>query len=147
MAFCQKCGTQFDDGSAFCPSCGAAAQAQQQQQQYQQPQQPQYGYAVKPKIPGRGFGIAGLVLGIIGLVFAVIDIAELVALMDTIFVIAFEEAIPTLLIRAVLPILAVCFGSAARSKGYRNGVGTSGLVLGVIGVALYAISLIICLTA
>lgn len=32
MAFCGKCGTQLDDGVAFCPNCGAPAQAPGQQQ-------------------------------------------------------------------------------------------------------------------
>lgn len=32
MAFCGKCGKQFEDGTAFCPSCGAQANAPAQQQ-------------------------------------------------------------------------------------------------------------------
>ena len=49
MAFCQKCGNQFADGTSFCPVCGApvtaqqqAAPAQQAAPQYQQPAAPQY---------------------------------------------------------------------------------------------------------
>lgn len=43
--FCTKCGTQYADGSAFCPNCGNATNAAPQQPQqpvYQQPAQPQY---------------------------------------------------------------------------------------------------------
>ena len=40
--FCTKCGNQFADGSAFCPSCGTPVQAAPQQPVYQQPVQPQY---------------------------------------------------------------------------------------------------------
>ena len=55
--FCSKCGNQFADGSAFCPSCGqpvnAAPQqpAQPQQPVYQQPvyQQPQYQQPAAPQ--------------------------------------------------------------------------------------------------
>lgn len=48
--FCQKCGTELPDGSAFCASCGA------QQGEVQQPvvapiPQGQFGYAQKHDIP------------------------------------------------------------------------------------------------
>lgn len=45
MAFCSKCGTQYDDGAQFCPKCGQPTNAASQQQVYQQSaqayQQPQ----------------------------------------------------------------------------------------------------------
>ena len=31
MAFCGKCGTKFEDGTKFCPACGAPASAAPQQ--------------------------------------------------------------------------------------------------------------------
>lgn len=49
--FCTNCGSQVNEGSAFCPACGSPlapaaqpSQPQYQQQQYQQPQyqQPQF---------------------------------------------------------------------------------------------------------
>ena len=46
MSFCQNCGTQLAQGTAFCPNCGAPVQAAPQQQAYQQaPQQPIYQQA------------------------------------------------------------------------------------------------------
>ena len=41
MAFCSKCGAQVNDGTTFCPSCGAPIGQQQQQARPQQAQQPQ----------------------------------------------------------------------------------------------------------
>lgn len=38
MAFCGKCGTQVNDGTKFCPSCGATIEAPAQQQAQQQAQ-------------------------------------------------------------------------------------------------------------
>jgi uncharacterized membrane protein len=59
MANCTKCGAQVQDGSVFCPICGAAQQAAPQPEAqpesvYQQPgaqpgyQQPQPGYQQQP---------------------------------------------------------------------------------------------------
>lgn len=43
MAFCGKCGTQLDDGVAFCPNCGAPVQRPQANPQYNgQQANPQY---------------------------------------------------------------------------------------------------------
>lgn len=39
MAFCSKCGTQYNDGAQFCPKCGQPTNAASQQQVYQQQQQ------------------------------------------------------------------------------------------------------------
>lgn len=66
--FCTKCGSQFADGSAFCPNCGAPVNAapeqpvqpeqpvyQQpvyQQPVYQQPAQPQYQQPYQPAPAG-----------------------------------------------------------------------------------------------
>lgn len=52
MKFCTKCGTQLNDDSKFCNTCGAqqAIQPQNPQPQYAQPHyaQPQYGAPVPP---------------------------------------------------------------------------------------------------
>ncbi len=55
MAFCGKCGTKFEEGTKFCPGCGAPAAAQPQQSQQagspEQPQQHRQAYAA-PVVPG-----------------------------------------------------------------------------------------------
>lgn len=86
--FCNQCGVPNPDNANNCVNCGAPLNNQQnaqpnfQQPNYQQPnfqqpnfqqpnfQQPMYGMPpVPPTIPGKGLGIAGMVLGIISLVF------------------------------------------------------------------------------
>ena len=47
MAFCGKCGTKFDDGTKFCPACGAPASAAPQQTA------PTYTPPVVPGAPGQ----------------------------------------------------------------------------------------------
>ncbi len=97
--FCESCGSPVPDGQSFCPNCGApvtqaapAAQPVQPVSQpvYQQPvAQPVYQqpvYQVQPVVmsapeqPVRktnGFGIAGLILGILTLVTCWIPIVPL----------------------------------------------------------------------
>lgn len=66
-------------------------------------------------VPGKGLGIASLVCGIVSFFcFGVI-----------------------------LGILAVVFGGVAKSKGYKGGMATAGIVLGIIGLALYVLTLIL----
>ena len=90
--FCKQCGKEIEDGSSFCPFCGAGqaddAQAQQQAQsqqaqqqaQSQQPQQPyqapynnnpynQTYYAPpKPQESGAGWGVLGFFFPVVGLI-------------------------------------------------------------------------------
>lgn len=47
MAFCGKCGTKFEDGTKFCPACGAPASASTQQTV------PTYTPPVVPGAPGQ----------------------------------------------------------------------------------------------
>ena len=89
--FCPYCNSEINDGLKFCPKCGspvASASYQQPVQQYQDPYQQQYQqppvfnqppvqpmqfYAEQPqadnRVPGKGLGIASMVLGIIALAF------------------------------------------------------------------------------
>ena len=61
MKNCIRCGAQLEDAAQFCGNCGAQ---QNVQSVYQQPV-----YAANVKVPGKGMGIASMVLGIISLVF------------------------------------------------------------------------------
>ena len=125
---------------------------------------PPYVYA-KPKIPGRGFGIASMVLGIIGIVYAfflffgVVGIAsgstDLSVYEESYTVESYEELreevletmIPSLCVFAVLPLLAIIFGIVAKSMKYRRGSSTAGLVLGILGMAFFIGSFIVIFTA
>lgn len=90
--FCKQCGKEIEDGSSFCPFCGASqaddAQAQQQAQNQQAQQQaqpaqqaqPQYGqyqppYTAQPTYTappvqesGAGWGVLGFFFPVVGLI-------------------------------------------------------------------------------
>lgn len=82
--FCKQCGKEIEDGSTFCPFCGAGqaddAQAAQQQAQPAQQAQPQYGqyqppYTAQPTYTappvqesGAGWGVLGFFFPVVGLI-------------------------------------------------------------------------------
>lgn len=141
MAFCRNCGAQNADNASFCGNCGASLG------------QNIYGHnggtviMVKPKIPGRGLGISSMVLGIIGLVYSVMFLFSIPQAIENLEYISFREPdyssfLTPVAIFSVLSILSICFAPAAFKRGYKNGVSTSGLVMGTIGLVGYFITLL-----
>lgn len=114
--FCSKCGVQNEEGLNFCANCGAplnaapAAPVAPQQPVYQQP-----AYQPAPVVPGKGMGIAGMVLGIIGLVFMCV----------------FYIGIPCAIVGVILSGLA---SSKAKKAGLKNGMATAGIVCSCIAL-------------
>lgn len=141
MAFCKHCGNQIEDNAAFCGVCGQAQNAaepqapvyqapvQPQQPVYVAPQAPVNPYA-QPVVPGKGMGVASMVLGIVSLVLFCV----------------WYLAIPCAIIGAALGGVAQ---SKAKAAGVKNGMAVAGitcscialgvailfLLLGIIGLA------------
>ena len=64
MINCPECGKEISDKALSCPNCGYSLNSNENYNiSYQE-------YFVKKKTPGKGFGIAGMVLGIIGVVYS-----------------------------------------------------------------------------
>ncbi len=133
---CQNCGATISDGTVFCEHCGAqvsAAAPQQpayqqpvyQQPVYQQPQQPVYQqpvyqqpvYQKAPSVPGKGLGIASMVIGIVALALGIC--------LGWVGVIA--------------SIVAIAMGGVglnkAKAVGAKNGMAVAGLVCSIIALA------------
>ena len=111
---CNNCGAQNADGVRFCANCGAdLAQQAPANNMYGQPQMMNPNPAPVP-VPGKGLAIASLVLGIISL----------------------------LCFPIVTGVLGIALGGAAKSKGYRGGMATAGIVCGIIGLAAWVVMLI-----
>ncbi len=75
--FCNQCGTQVNDGQAFCPNCGAPIGAQQEQNTapmnsmpasapYQQPMAPMGGSSNTNNTIALILGIVSIILGVLG---------------------------------------------------------------------------------
>lgn len=111
---CPNCNHDNSNDATFCQGCGA--QLNQQNQFAAQSQN------------GKGAGIAALVLGIVGCVFAWIPYISIVSLILTI----------------VGVILAVKARKEAPQNADYRGIITAGLVLSIIGLVLSAIGFITC---
>lgn len=134
--FCPNCGTQNADNATFCAGCGTKLNADQQapaqqpvyeapvqpqqpvyqQPVYQAPQQPVYQQPIT--VPGKGLGVAGMVLGIISLVFCCC----------TLYI-----SVPCAVIGLILSAVGM---SKAKKAGMKNGCAVAGIVCSCIALAL-----------
>lgn len=128
--FCRNCGANNADNAAFCVNCGATLNAEQPVQQpvYQQPvQQPVYQQPVQQPVyqqpvrnvpvPGKGMGIAGMILGIISLALFCI----------------WYLAIPCAIVGAILGGVAL---KKAKEAGMKNGMATAGLACSLVALGI-----------
>lgn len=100
---CQNCGSQIPDNAQVCSNCGAFTNA---------PAQPYYNNA--QAVPGKGFAIASLVLGIVSF----------------------------FLFPIITGTLGIILGVVAKNKGCSSGLATGGIACGIIGLALWLIMLV-----
>lgn len=171
MIYCSQCGKQISDLAPVCPQCGAP---QQVAPQYQNPVQPIYMVQpVKPKIPGRGFAITSMVLGIIGVYYAfgsvitsiMTPLIERVSKAKTYFYDesgdlvyghndTFEAVTDSILTTSVLMMiiftfilgaLALIFGVASHNRGCKLKKKTAGIAMGIITLIVTLICAVICM--
>ena len=130
--FCSNCGTQNGADAAFCVGCGTKLTAQQsvpvQQQYYQPPLQPMYQpyyYQPPAPVPGKGMGVAALVLGIIGLVTGTVCACGCACL---------GGIIPAIvcIVGLVLGIMAM---NKSKAAGFKNTKALVGVILSGVGLA------------
>ncbi len=153
--FCPHCGARFETDFQQPYQAPTDTQYQQPYQaqpnnQYQQPyanptpygQYPQqnsyqprpYYQQAKPKVPGRGFGITSMVLGIIACAFCTSWIS--LALRGG------YARLGSLIFDGILAGLALTFALLAKSKGYKKQA-TAGLILAAIACGIVVLSAIL----
>lgn len=150
VMFCKNCGAQLSEGAAFCPNCGTAVVKEVAEPVYQQPaepQQPVYRQPAEPQQPvyqqpvyqqpvyqpvvngaprsnpGKGMGIAALIMGIVSCCFFWIPYFNIICLMMSI----------------AGMILSIVGLKKSKSAGASAGVSVAGLVLSIIGLVLSSI--------
>ncbi len=110
---CRNCNAQNPDNAVQCSNCGAPLTVAQPM--YQQPQQPMY---MQPaSVPGKGLGIASMVLGIISLACFCL----------------WYVAIACALIGVVLGGVGI---AKAKQVNAKNGMAVAGLVCSIISLAV-----------
>ena len=126
--FCPKCGTKNEDGAQFCYACGTIFEKENQQPQMQQPIQqpvmPVMDPNAKPVVPGKGLGIAGMILGILSLALFCV----------------WYLSIPCGITGIILSAIAA---SKAKAAGVKNGMATAGIVCSSIAIGLAILFIIL----
>ena len=126
--YCSNCGSKIEKDYSFCGHCGNSVN---NTPVYNQPT-----YYYEPKVPGYGISIAGMVLGIVGLSFAMIDLLgvasssyalELAVYKRFILAYAFGVVIIPLSLSATGLPLSIC--GFLKNK---NGKNISGIILNSI---------------
>lgn len=155
--FCANCGSEVNENAAFCLNCGAALNNSNDiPNNYvsNQNTQPNYTYS-KPKVPGKGLSIAGMVLGIIALVAVLLSLLSVGDIEITLksslqyytstssFVIGF--AIGYTLFSLIPSIVGVILSGVGFKKS-KNGLNITGLILNGIALVIALIIFIYILT-
>ncbi len=128
-SYCMNCGREIEESWTACPDCGKilketrVPQAQPTIQPSPRPYQVQPYQRAFRAGEGSGFGVVSLICGIIGLLGTL----------------AYGPVLGNL---PVLRFLAVIFGSIGIKRDDNTSMAVIGLILGIIGLALFAVSYI-----
>lgn len=147
MEYCSRCGAQIENGSSFCPYCGATRTPATPPMAPATPITPTPYTTVTPaKSSGAGLGMAipGMITAIIGFALSIVWFLCIVSVFDTR---AADEMAVVVLIYGLftMPFSIVGLGlsNSAKKNGYVGGMSTTGIVLGSIGMGFYGLSFLL----
>lgn len=128
--FCNKCGKELDKDAVFCSKCGNQVNGNGNNNQNQSVMY------VKKTVPGNGLSIAGMVLGIIAICFALIYLVSLTTSTFKVDVILYRRdivayAFGVILIPTALSATGLPLSISGMLKS-RNGKNIAGLILNSI---------------
>ena len=152
--FCKFCGSSIADNSQFCAVCGGRVNAPVVNPtpvytppvNYVPVPQP-----VKHKVPGRGFGITSMIMGIAALYYFVVypylmlavlsvDLPYALPGFDSFMLVTF---LTTMILYSALPILGIVFSNIAHNRGYINNISRSGRIMSIISLVAFIPALIL----
>ena len=119
--YCKKCGKQVEDGSSFCPYCGADLKEQEVEVVEAEEQKPQ-----ESRGPWKAFAIVGYVLGIVGFV-------------TSFFLIGLEFSVPGIVFSALGKKTSDENAKAKANKGLKLSIAGT-----IISIALTFVLAIVC---
>ena len=170
--FCNNCGREVSDESRFCAGCGYEFPVQAEQVTNAQPYNNQYAapnyvqqpvqpvqYAVKPKIPGRGFGIASMVLGIIAMVYGFVllmmalsasSITEITnnysSFTSSAVSLGYKIALIVYTVfDGILAVLSLIFGLVSLKRGYKK-QNIAGLIMAGLCIIICIVSVVVAIS-
>jgi len=137
--FCSKCGNAVNEADNVCSKCGNSLNnSGDSSVQVVQ-------VVAKPKIPGRGFGIAAMVLSIIGILVEISGLTNITyAANANASKGVFEEFLSMFAVYGVCCLLALIFGVLSVKQSLKNGQGVAGLILGLLGTVLTVVNIVMC---
>ena len=154
--FCKFCGSSIADNSQFCAVCGGRVNAPvvNPTPVYTPPAPVNYvpvPQPAKPKVPGRGFGITSMIMGIAALYYFVvypyfmlaflsIDLPYALPGFDSFMLVTF---LTTMILYSALPILGIVFSNIAHKRGYINNISRSGRIMSIISLVAFIPALIL----
>lgn len=136
MAYCRSCGMQISDDAKFCLSCGTPTQAVQPAVVYVQP-------VKKPKVPGRGMGIASLALSGCGL-----PLAPIILLICLVNIGYYDLLLSVLMlvysiVFSAPSFIALPFALSAKKRGFVSGITKAGYAMSIVGMILWGITMLV----
>lgn len=120
--FCGNCGKEVNEAKKFCPYCGSSLTLKQNvnatENSGSKAESLYTSSANQPAdtTPSNGMAAAALVLGIVGIIFAIIPF------------------LPIRIIGLILGILGIVLSAVSKKQNGSSGMATGGLVLGILAV-------------
>lgn len=133
MISCPECGKSISEKAFYCPSCGYPLNENAAST----------SVLIKKKMPGKGLGIAGMVMGILGVVYSPLTLISTSGINISTDATFAPGCIVMAIYIAVFGILALAFGFASRAKRYKKGQSMSAIIMGFITLAFCVATIII----